>query len=108
MKCNKCNSKVEFTRGSNLTKHQKRKICLQHRQEQDKTMSHVEWHQSQSRWKFKHPSTIYMSGPTGSGKTTVLVELIKRGMFDLDGCLNLHLLGCWLHITAGVGSGFEG
>lgn len=40
------------------------------------------WVQSDSKWKFKHPATIMITGPTGSGKTTTLLNLINKGMFD--------------------------
>ena len=40
------------------------------------------WAQTSTRWKVAHPATIMMCGPTGSGKTSVLAQLVNRGMFE--------------------------
>ena len=100
MKCTKCNSNDAFSKLTNLKRHQSRKTCMDNRmvvpaatpaapvQRQPKltpTKSEAKsasWKQTTSLWKFQHPATIMVSGPTGSGKTTTFVELINRGMFD--------------------------
>ena len=82
MKCPLCTSTTSFARNGDLRRHQDTALCVKHRIESTVPPANVAWVQDVSRWKFKHPATIMMCGPTGSGKTTVLIQLIKRGMFD--------------------------
>lgn len=90
MDCPRCDK--SFARRDSMLRHQHSKRCVALKAAasnpadtaaaKNTLIDNAQWVQSSSRWKFKHPATVLVSGPTGSGKTTTFLKLIDRGMFD--------------------------